>query len=197
MSFRVVRGRVAAEILTAATDADLLTMGKVSWAHTRHAKLGSTALAVATSAPNAVLLARPGTPSNHQVVVLYDGSVNAKQAVSIAMRFVKAESSLLVITMAETASANKRQHLVQILGMQASYQRLESTDILSLINAVKKEGCELLVLSSHNRLLEENTIKRFLNEVDCSLLLIRQQIGLRLLISECRFILQSGGNFSQ
>ena len=45
-SFRVVRGQVAAELLTAAQEADLLALGRASWGATRRVRLGATARAL-------------------------------------------------------------------------------------------------------------------------------------------------------
>ena len=42
-SFRVVRGQVATELLSAAQEADLLVLGRASWALTRQVRLGATA----------------------------------------------------------------------------------------------------------------------------------------------------------
>lgn len=77
--FRVVRGRVTPEVLTAALEADLLTLGKASWAIWRQ-RLGSTALAAAIQTQRSVLSAGRSADDHRPVLVTYDGSQAAQQA---------------------------------------------------------------------------------------------------------------------
>src|SRR5262245_55288088 len=59
-SFRVVRGQVANELLSAAQEADLLALGRASLASTRRVRLGTTARVVVAQAPRPILLLQRG-----------------------------------------------------------------------------------------------------------------------------------------
>ena len=84
-SFRVLRGRVAAELLTAAQEADLLALGRTSGTSTRRVQLGATARIVVAQAPHAVLLLQHGHAVCQPLQVVYDGSTGASRALATAV----------------------------------------------------------------------------------------------------------------
>src|SRR5262245_38775147 len=83
-SFRVVRGQVATELLSAAQEADLLALGRASWALTRRVPLGTTAREVVAQASGAVLLLQRGHAICPPVQLVYDGSPAARRALATA-----------------------------------------------------------------------------------------------------------------
>ena len=85
-TFRVVRGEVASEVLTAATEADLLTLGKASRPLTRRVRLGSTARAAAEEAPCCVLVLQRDAGIRAPVVVVYDGTPGGQRALAMGAR---------------------------------------------------------------------------------------------------------------
>lgn len=178
-SFRVVRGQVTAEVSAAASEADLLTLGKASRSVTRQIRLGSTALAVATGGPRALLLVEHGVPFRQPVLVLYDGSRGAQQALDAATRLAKAgDSRLIVILLADAPDKAKRlenevDNSTEGREVQVHYRRLYGADVQSLIEAVRLEGGGVLVLSWETPLLKEESIQRLLHEANNPVLLVR------------------------
>ncbi len=83
-SFRTVRGEVASEVLAAASDVDLLAMGKGGWSLDRKVRMGSTALELSTSSIPVLLLPESGLPPKASLVVYYDGSPAAKRGLLAA-----------------------------------------------------------------------------------------------------------------
>ncbi|MBI4454364.1 MAG: universal stress protein [Acidobacteria bacterium] len=178
-SFRVARGRVTLEVLAAASESDMLTLGKVSRPLTRQARLGSTARAVAAGAPRAVLLVEHGTSIGRRVLAVYDGSVGAKRALSAAARLAQASNGGLVVLIS-AESVEVAQHLEEQVAallkgrdLHIRYRRLRSPKLPDLAHAAQAEGSALLVVDAHSRLLQGEAIHELLHAIDSPLLLIR------------------------
>ncbi|BDG02205.1 universal stress protein [Anaeromyxobacter oryzae] len=85
-SFRIVRGRVTAEVLAAAGEGDLLVLGAAGHARGPRASVGATARAAAASARGPVLLLARGARLGERAAVVDDGSPAAARAVAVARR---------------------------------------------------------------------------------------------------------------
>lgn len=176
-SFRVVRGEVAPEVVAAAQEADLLVLGKVSRPLIRQIRLGSTALAAAVQAPCCVLLLRRDTGIRPPIVVAYDGSPTARQALRIATQLARENGNYLAVLMvastadeeyklqAQTADWLRRQ------GLLIRYRRLAEAGVATLTQAMLSEGNGVLVLSS--TILPPAELQELLDEVDFPVLLVR------------------------
>lgn len=184
-SFRVVRGQVAAEVLTAALETDLLSLGIASRPLIRRIRPGSTALAVAAKAPHAVLLLQHGERLGQPVMVTYNGAAAANRALDMAARLVqkiKPESRLplTVLIVAETEHPEAGQHLereaaAQLLGQiaQAKFRHLTQVNLASLIEVVQAEKSGLLILGGETPLGEADPIQALLDNITCPVLLVR------------------------
>src|SRR5262245_63946763 len=103
-SFRVVRGQVTAELLTAAQEADLLALGRASWASTRRVRLGGTAREVAAQALRPVLLSQQGRAISQPVQLAYDGSPAARRGLAVAARIASMTGGQLTVMVIADAS---------------------------------------------------------------------------------------------
>jgi nucleotide-binding universal stress UspA family protein len=83
-SFRVARGDVAAEILAASSEADLLVIGKVSCTIGGFRKLGSTCTAILTQSHIPVLIVEEGTTLSPPIIAVHDGSDAGRRALDFA-----------------------------------------------------------------------------------------------------------------
>jgi nucleotide-binding universal stress UspA family protein len=176
-SFRVVRGEVAPEVLAAALEADMLSLGKASRPLIRRAHLGSTARAAAARAPHPVLLLQRDVSLRPPVVVTYDGSPTAQQALMIATQLAqKAGGYLSVLTLAGATD--------EMPGLQAEisdllhgkrlivrYRQLTDASVATLTHEVRSERSGVLVLSC--TILQPDALQTLLDEVDCPVLLVR------------------------
>ena len=178
-SFRVVRGQVAQEVLEAASQADLVTLGKQGRSRSPGARLGSTALRVASGAPGALLLVEYGVPGGQPVLFLYDGSEGAQHALQAAARLAKASGArpvvLLVAAAPEEAAQLEQQaaHLFEAWGVHPHFRPLPGTEVQTLSRALLAEGDGLVVLSVRSTLLPEETIQKLLDRIRNPVLLIR------------------------
>jgi nucleotide-binding universal stress UspA family protein len=185
-SFRVVRGQVTLEVLAAALDADLLTLGKASRPLTRHSRLGSTARAVATEAAGSVLLVESANADHRPVVVLYDDTAAGKQALVAAAYLALAKQVSLVVLITADALDERAQGLAEearawleeqpdelVRGLAAEYRRIARGDVARVVEAVRLEGGGALVLGGRGPLLRASAVQALLDELDCLLMLIR------------------------
>jgi len=180
-SFRVVRGEVAPEVLAAAMEADLLTLGKASRPLTLRVRLGSTARAAAARAPCCVLLLQRDVGIRPPVLVTYDGTPSTQQALTMAARLAQKQGgdlTILIIADAPDAAQRLQAQVSDLLrgrGLAVRYRRLTDPGAATLIHEVRTEGSGVLVLSS--TVLPQETLQTLLDEVGCPVLLMRQHVG--------------------
>lgn len=176
-SFRVVRGEVAPQVLAAALEADLLIMGKVSRPLIRRIRMGSTARAAAAEAPCCVLLLRRGGAIGPPVVLAYDGSPAAQQALTVAAHLARRQrgylSVLILTAAAEKARELESQVVDRLHGQELviRFSRLEDTSVSTLIQLLAAEKSGVLVLGGTS--LAPEALQTLLDEVDCPVLLVR------------------------
>ena len=178
-SFRVVRGEVAREVLQAASEADLLTLGKQGRSRCPGARLGSTALRAALQAPGALLLVEHGVPAGRPVFVLYDGSESAERALDAAARLARMSGTYLIVLLLAGAPDAAKQ-LEQQAGLRIELQRvrtrfhvLPEADAQSLLRVFQSEGGGLVVLGAGSNVLSEETLHKLLDRLRNPVLLVR------------------------
>ncbi|GAB4440155.1 MAG: universal stress protein [Anaerolineae bacterium] len=184
-SFRVVRGQVTAEVLAAALEADLLSLGIASGPATRRGQMGSTARTVAVEAPRAVLLLQQGEKIRGPILVTYDGSPAARQALAMAVHLAQTTEPVNRLTltvlilageeMLDTAQRLEREVTAWLAerGLQANCRRLTRTHVSHLAQVVQAEQGGLLVLNGPRLSIQIETIQALLDQIDCPILLVR------------------------
>jgi nucleotide-binding universal stress UspA family protein len=176
-SFRVARGDVAAEVLEAALEADLLSLGKASRPIIQRARIGSTARMAATQAPRSVLLLSRDADIRPPVVALYDGSPVAQQALLMAARLAQQkEGYLFILILADTPETTKQLQIQvsnQLRGSELllQFRSLIGDGVETLIDAVQRKKSGVLVLS--DTILQSEEMQTLLDEVDCPVLVVR------------------------
>jgi nucleotide-binding universal stress UspA family protein len=178
-SLRIVRGQVPAELLAAAAGADLLALGKASWASTRRVLLGSTARTVVTQASGAVLLLQQGAVICAPIQVVYDSSPVAGNALATATRLgTMADGQLTVIIVADTTDTAQRleaEATERLTGWsgQVSFHRLVNPTAEALAQSMRMTGGGTLVMSAQHPLLEGEGLQTVVGAIDCTALLVR------------------------
>ncbi|NQV22113.1 MAG: universal stress protein [Rhodospirillales bacterium] len=183
-SFRVTRGQVAAELLKAAPDVDLVTLGKGGFPLTRRSRLGSTALTVAGESHHTYIVSGGGVirKSSAPISVAYDGSACAKKALGIAVGISGARGAVLkVFLMADADSDGDRLkgEVAEILEHQGAaklpvtYTRLDASDEACLIRAIAAEAGGLLVAGGVCLALTQQPLRRLLEATTQPVLLVK------------------------
>lgn len=178
-SFKTVRGQVTPAVLEAALEADLVAMGRISHPVSRRNRLGSTARAAAARTHRSVLLMQQGGDLSYPVLVTFDGSRAAWQALLAAAKLASAGgddlSVLLLCEEPERVNALKdevRAWLGQ-RDLRAQYSWLPEATTGTLIKVIQAAADCVLVLGGDNPLLEADAIQELLDETDCPVLLVR------------------------
>lgn len=179
-SFRVARGPVAAQVLAAAAEADLVTLGRVGWSAAAPGRLGSTVRAVLASAQRPVLILQPGVRLQPSVLVVYDGSPAARAALAVAVHLVRADDHRLsILIVADTPDEAQRRQAeaddwLRARGLVAHSRWLGQVNVRGLAGAARREGSSVVVLPGEILPLEGEGLSQLLKEVDCSVLLVKE-----------------------
>jgi nucleotide-binding universal stress UspA family protein len=178
-SFRVVRGQVVAELLTAAQEADLMALGRASWASTRRVRLGTTAREVVTQALLPVLILQHGHTICPPVQLVYDGSPGAKRALATASHMASISGGHLTVTVVAATAEGAQRFQEEVDGrlqtqqIKGHYYQLVSPAAEVLAKALHTAGGGTLIISADNPLLAGEGLPTLLDAVDCAVLLVR------------------------
>lgn len=179
VSFRVARGGVADEILSAARDADLVALGRAGWSRRLGPPLGSTARAVVAGGPGRVLLLREASRLASPVLALFDGSDQGREALATAVDLAaRREGRVRVIVQAaddETAEALVREaeRLLAERGAAGEVRRLAAADPGELIRATREVGARTVVLPAGALGLTADTLQALLEEIEHPVVTVR------------------------
>ncbi|MDX1612661.1 MAG: universal stress protein [Candidatus Promineifilaceae bacterium] len=179
--FNVVRGQVTEAILEAALDADLLALGRFSRPFTGQGRLGSTARAATSIQRGALLFTQRGRDLTYPVLVTYDGSAQARQALAAAAQLSAVNNNQLnVLLLAETTKETeqlKEQALSWLRDHQfekeVEFHWLRETSTEKLTEMVQAVDDCVLVLGGDNPLLKAESIQDLLDQTDCPVMLVR------------------------
>ena len=179
-AFRVARGRVHAEVLSAAGRADLLIVGIGRAAPGGRARLGGTARAAAERAPGSVMISRPGTRTMARPLVFYDGSEGAKRALRAAIRiFAAGEDGLVVLIDSQDVdeAAALRKDVddgLRPLGMARRFLRSANPAPDQLCRFATESGADVLVIAADSPVVAGEHRLRVLESIACPVLLVRE-----------------------
>lgn len=176
-SFRVIRGAVDNELLSASLDTDLLALGRLGHSVVRRSRLGSTAQAIVRRAASAVLLVKTGVGTG-PVIALYDGSEMGRRALLLASELAGRVGDLRVLVWApdEQLAIERRQQAVQLLDrsdVQLQFQHLSGDDPQRVIEWVNRQKGSLLILGGGEKNLPNDIVQTLLDEAEQHILFIR------------------------
>ena len=126
-----------------------------------------------------VLLMQQGSDLSYPVLVTYDGTPAARQALTTAARMAKASGdNLNVLLLGDSAEAVSplREEVASWLGQQnlpARYHWLPQATVENLTAMIQAADDCVLVLGGENPLLEADAIQELLDTTDCPVLLVR------------------------
>jgi len=178
-SFRVARGRVITEVVAAATEVDLLILGKAGWATPGSRHLGATARAVLHQAPCLAMVLYQGACMGLPMIVVDDGSSRGEKALATAVQLVRERNNpLVVLVLADQAvvAAERQQQVVQWLReyrISAQVRSLVTRSGARLALALQEIGKGLLLLPAENPLVQEKEFQEFLEGTFCPVLVVR------------------------
>lgn len=173
-TFRIARGRVAAELLAA--EADLVTLGIRG--HSPRRGPGSTARELLEGAREPVLLLRRGARLGRTVYAVHDGSPAAREAVRVAADLARRQGApLTVLTRNEGGIRRELEEMLVGGEGEAGARPLIHLaplpdDPAGLAETVRRHGCGLLVLPRAGEAVALDTLPHLVRRAHCPVLVV-------------------------
>lgn len=176
-TFRVIRGPVDKELLSAALESDLLALGRLGHTIAHRARLGSTARAVIDRATSAVLLVRSEATTG-PIIALYDGSEVGRRVLDLAVSLSAQDGDLRVLVWAEEEAEafDRRQlaaHFLEPHAARIQYQHLSGENPERVLQWINRQKAVLLLLGAGETKLPPSIFRTLLDEAEQNILIIR------------------------
>ena len=178
-AFRIARGQVDVEVISAAGNGDLLILGTGSRSPGGRVRLGRTARAAAERAPRSVLISKPGTRPAGVPLVCYDGSEGSRRALEAGLRiFGIHERNLVVLILADAppaAETLRRQVEDRLAPLSVRPRFLYGARPLAneVCRLAGESGAGVLVMAADCAALDGPHRQEVLESVACPVLLVR------------------------
>ncbi len=177
--FRILRGRVESEIVTAASGADLLVLGVAGRGRRARAHPGSVALAAVERATRSVLVYRSGVSAGGAPLVCFDGSDSATKALDAAVSLQRDSDREMQIVLIPSERFDV-ETLRKTIDKLSSESGLEMR-LLECVPPTAQRLCQLaarpglsgVVIGADNPVLKEGGLKQLLADAPCPILLVR------------------------
>ncbi len=177
-NFDVVQGDVTRELLDAATEVDLLVLGRTSTASSRQ-QLGSTSQAVLTDASAPVMVMREAVPPQRPALLYYDGSDAADAALSMGEQLFRRSGPRPLTVLLPPPDAAETDRLRDEVWSQYDRSDVPMTvHVLTRaehrrLSAFARRQGGLVILPAGCAPLSHIPLKQFLYEIDRPLLVMR------------------------
>jgi nucleotide-binding universal stress UspA family protein len=178
-SFRILRGRVAQELLTAANTADLLVIDALQHALGPAARTGATAQAAAERAPRSVLLLHGEIDLSRPIFATFDGGAESRRALEIAADLAELGATrLTVLTMTDDNTVADRLEgeaaaVLKDRRLTVAYRQVPDATVMALCRMVSAGDGGVLVIGAGSPLIAGAERRRLLESVRCPVLLVR------------------------
>jgi len=178
-TFRVTRGRVKTEVLTAAREADVLILGKGGWNVARSRRLGRTIRALLAEAPASTLVLQRGAGLDVPVGVMYDDSPLAGRALMAAALLARRDDERLTVFLVDgeiDEFERLRNQVTRRLagrGLDVRYRAITQCDASRLARVMQIETVGVLVMPGQDASIQGEALLALLDEVEVPVLLVR------------------------
>lgn len=176
-TFQIAQGIVAAELLSAAQETDLILLGKSGWSQRR--RLGSTTQVIITQANNQILITQKGAHLGLPIGVIYDGSPAAQKALIAAANLLSQRDGFLVAIILADHVDKARQYQADISEwaqereLHIHYRWLVDVNLNRLTRVVQSEHCGVMVLPAEGIVFKGEDLVDLLEHTECPVLLAR------------------------
>lgn len=177
--FRVARGQVDVEVISAAGNADLLILGLGGKSPGGRGRIGTIARAAAERAPHSVLISKPGVGSVRTPLVCYDGSDGARHALEAGIRLSGLREGILnVLIVAEDVdrAGQLRQEvcdIVETVSKKPRFLHVAHPVPDQLCRLAHESGADILIIGADCQFVAGSEKLKLLEQVACPVLLVR------------------------
>ncbi|MFP3895980.1 MAG: universal stress protein [Anaerolineales bacterium] len=179
-TFQRVRGRVVPKILEAASEADMVILGKEAWSTFETRQLGPAIRQVLSQIPTPTMVLQAGARLKRPVLAIYDGSQAAHRALSAAATLAKRDDDRLMVLILAGGESERvgRLHAraetwLEGRGLQVQYQALSESSASRLAALVVRQGYGTIVLPREGSIIRDEGVLDFLDEIEVPVLLVR------------------------
>ncbi len=170
-SFRVARGAVAQEIVAAAADADLVTLGRIGWTMRRRRDLGKTTRALISQRRGRVLLLERAVAVKPPIVALHVASDAGRDALDLAVHLASRRGEPLQLLLIGEDEPAQRAEVEGRLGPEARALWLGRPGPEALAHAVGRQMGGVVIVPIGPDLGEEH-LRTLLDKVACPILAV-------------------------
>jgi hypothetical protein len=168
---------VASTVLEAATEADVIILGKGAWSVVDTGRLAPDVREVLSRAPASTLVLHAESAVRPPVRVVYTDTELADKALTIGAQLAE-DGHLMVFVLADDADEARRLQQAaeeDVAGMQLdlSFQTLTEASVSRLSYLMAHEGQGTLVLPADAHAMGEEALLEFLDETSAPVLLVR------------------------
>ncbi|NBD35841.1 MAG: universal stress protein [Chloroflexi bacterium] len=177
--FRVARGPVPTEVVSAASDVDLVILGKSGLAQPQGSRLGSTVRALIEETPGMTMILQNGAALGFPLVVVYDETPLAEKTLNVAVKLVEKEESgfltLLIAAEDKEACDNlqaKAQDITSDLPLIVRYRQLSKSTAAKVAHRIQMEERGALILPGNRALLADEAVLSLLAKIEVPVLIV-------------------------
>jgi len=178
-SFRVMRGRVAHELVSACCETDLLVVGRDSRSSGRRVRVGTNTRRVLRESMTTVVVLHEGASFARPVLIVFDGSAPSVRALVTAARLAQADHHNIVVALLtgddrqDAVLRDRAAAVLGELGLAARYAPLRSDSAADLVAVIEAARCRTLVVPADSPVLAATAAPELLERLTCPIVLVR------------------------
>ncbi|RJQ83814.1 MAG: hypothetical protein C4519_06205 [Desulfobacteraceae bacterium] len=178
--FEVFRGLVAAELLAAAAQADLMVVGKIGRSYSGTKRIGSITRMIVSRRTGLTLILQSGALLTIlPVVLLYDGSPQARKSLAVAAHLARApQGRLTVFVVADNRQDARRfetevLEYLQVYELGAEFRLLVRDALAGIAQRIRLESAGPVVIPCGAQEQEGEQLCALISEISNPVLLVR------------------------
>lgn len=179
--FQVARGQVAAQLMMAGLQADVIALGAMGARSLYRARMGSTARTMISDCTRTLLIFPPRTSSQPNLGVLLDNSPESFRALELMAELAWiARKGIVAFVLADDIETEQQLRQAaetrsSSLHVNVRYHRLPNAEPAALARAVREERIGTLAVASGRDRQSEERVQRLLKYTDSAVLLVREE----------------------
>jgi nucleotide-binding universal stress UspA family protein len=177
-TWKAVRGRVAEEILKAAEDADLITIGRRGRSFIQKSKLGSTTREIIRKADKPILILKEGLVLGRTITVVYNGTPQSQNGLKMALNIAREnewELAVLVTDGSKSEGSDRdktAEKMVENADISVNIHLLRKSSVGRFLNIVNYEHSGLLIIPRNQSFLQGEALEITIEHIQCPVLLV-------------------------
>lgn len=174
-----VTGSIEEELLKAAEDVDLITVGRTGHAHKQEDQLGKTTRHIISHAKKPVLMLEKGLSiGKAPIICIYDGTEQSQRGLDLALNLAeRQQSQVQIIGLAnQSESIQNRNKEIEERAQQANIpvrlHLIKQSNILNLTRLLNRMHGSLLIIPKNQPMVKDEWAGKIFNMAKCPMLLM-------------------------